>query len=223
MNVYSFKEPNNDSSTFYYQEGFLNKNEIKNIRKWLDSLQDFKINPSFNNNKIARYQKWYQMEGNYFCPKWEGEFDRWKSFNYDKGLIKIQSLIIDKLQKLNLDKIDIDIPLINSCLVNKYPDGSHYIRPHRDTDLAFGKEPVIVGVSIGETREIIFNRLLYNGSNRFLSKKDKANSHLDFSLKLKNGSLFIMSGSSQKYWSHEVPPSNSDKCRYSLTFRQHIA
>ena len=67
-------------------------------------------------------------------------------FNYDKGLIKIQSLIINKLQKLNLDKIDIDIPLINSCLVNKYADGSHYKTSIEILSLAFEKSQLVIDI-----------------------------------------------------------------------------
>ena len=214
MKFLTINEPNGDTSQFYYQPKFLDKKETEIIESWLNSLDNFRKNPSFNKNKVARYQKWFQEDGKYFCPKWEGTYKRWEAFNYDNILIQIQKLIINKLDKLNLES--------RGCLVNMYPDGKHYIKPHRDTDLAFGKEPVIIGISLGSTRQIKFSRILYNGSNRFLSKKDKNNSHLDFSFNLENASLFIMSGSSQKYWSHEIPPCNESLCRYSLTFREHI-
>ena len=223
METLLFKETNNDTSQFYYQKDFLTENETNLILSWLKSLTDFRINPSFNKDKIARYQKWFQEEQTYFCPKWTGEFKRWEAFKYTKELYQIQELIVKKLNNLNLEDLGINIPKINSCLVNKYTSGKQYIRPHRDTDLAFGKEPVIIGISLGSTRTIEFKRLLYNGSNRLLSKRDKLNSHLDFSFKLENASLFIMSGSSQKYWSHEIPPCENADIRYSLTFRKHIA
>jgi len=223
MKLLLIKETNNETSQFYYLPNFLNRNEVANILGWLESIDDFSENSSFNNNKVARYQKWFQEEGVYFCPKWENNYKRWEAFLYDKALEKIQKNVLDKLGSYNLDKIGINIPYINSCLVNKYPTGKHYIKPHRDTELSFGKEPVIIGISIGSPRELKFNRLLYNGTNKFLSKKDKQNKHLNFSYKLESGSVFIMSGSSQKYWSHEVPPCIDAGCRYSLTFRHHNA
>jgi len=222
MKFLTINETNGEKSQFYYQPKFLDKKETHIIENWLNSLDDFRENPSFNKDKVARYQKWFQEKGTYFCPQWEGTYRRWEAFKYDQILEKIQDLILNKVRDLGLENQDIIIPKINSCLVNKYLTGSHYIKPHRDTDLAFGKEPVIIGVSLGSTRTIKFNRIQYSGSNRFLSKKDKKNSHLNFSFKLENASLFIMSGSSQKYWSHEIPPCNSTQCRYSLTFRKHI-
>ena len=58
----------------------------------------------------------------------------------------------------------------------------------------------------GSNREIIFRRT-----------KDQKNKN---TFKLESGSLFIMGGCSQKYYTHEIPRSDSDDVRYSLTFRQ---
>ena len=47
-------------------------------------------------------------------------------------------------------------------------------------------------------------------------------SALDFEMELEDNSLFIMGGASQKYYSHEIPKSESKDTRYSLTFREFI-
>ena len=50
----------------------------------------------------------------------------------------------------------IQIPKINSCLVNKYRNGDDSIRPHRDTPDSFGFYPSIIGLSLGSSK--VFNK-----------------------------------------------------------------
>ena len=50
--------------------------------------------------------------------------------------------------------------------------------------------------------------------------KQDSKSNVDFEIELEDNSLFIMGGASQKYFSHEIPKSNSIEQRYSLTFRE---
>ena len=107
-------------------------------------------------------------------------------------------------------------------MVQHYSNGNNYIRHHRDTDKSFGKEPVILGLSLGSERTLEFKRVKYNGSNKNLSKRDKDREHLNFDFKLGDGSIFIMSGSSQKYWTHGMPKESVVGERYSLTFRKTI-
>ena len=102
----------------------------------------------------------------------------------------------------------INNPIINSCLINKYRNSKDYISPHRDTNISFGEYPTIAGLSIGSEREIVFKRT---------DQKGKI-----FKFKLNSGSLFIMGGCSQKYYTHEIPPVNNENVRYSLTFREFI-
>ena len=104
-----------------------------------------------------------------------------------------------------------------------YKDGSHSIRHHRDTDKAFGQNPTIIGISLGATRVIEFKRVLYDGSNKRHSKKDKKAEYMNFKMKLESGSMFIMAGSSQKFWTHGILADDSvvDR-RYSLTMREQI-
>jgi alkylated DNA repair dioxygenase AlkB len=94
---------------------------------------------------------------------------------------------------------------INSCLVNKYPDGNHSISPHRDSPDSFGTMPTIVILSLGETRTLMFE-----------------NDMEKFSFDLASGSVFIMSGNSQKHYRHSLLKSDTLNCRYSLTFREFI-
>ena len=67
-----------------------------------------------------------------------------------------------------------------------------------------------------DSRYICFRRILEN------KKDDKNSKWLEFKQKLEPGSLFIMAGDSQKYFTHGVPRDNSKNTRYSLTFRECI-
>ena len=203
----TMKEELDKDSVFIYIPDFLSKKESLNLYTELNNITDIKKNYNFDNNKIIRLQKWYHTENKYFCPKWKYKYDRWTSNEYDPSVLNIQKYVQSEIQKMNLEKYNITIPNINSCLLNKYRDGNDYIRPHHDTELTFGKYPTIIGLSIGHSRDIIF--------------KNKINKDI-FKFTLESGSLFIMAGSSQKYYTHEIPKSNIKylKNRFSLTFRE---
>ena len=110
-----------------------------------------------------------------------------------------------KLKNYQVENVGIKIPHINSCLINRYKDGNDYIRAHRDTHLTFGRFPTIINISIGETRRLLF-------------KKNLDDSVIEYNLE--SGSIFIMSGSSQELYTHEITKSDTNNERFSLTFRQ---
>lgn len=198
MDIKIIEENNNPSTIFCYIPNFLTKSEINEYNEYLERLPEFVDGGS-------RSQRWYQIDKKYFCPQWKARFDKWKSFNYDSSIINFQNSIIKKLESLNLNNYQVKIPDINSCLINKYKDGNDYINAHRDTHLTFGKYPTILNLSIGATRELLFK---------------KNNSEETYSYNLKSGSLFIMCGSSQELYTHQITKSDTPDTRYSLTFRQ---
>ena len=218
MIKYVFTEKNDQNSTFYYIPQFLTKKEQTNFNKYLELMNDF--HPCHNYQKYSsRSQKWYHTGRKYFCPKWKYRYKRWESFEYDDFLKKIQQKVQRTITNLNLDVN------FNSCLINKYNDGNDYIHSHRDSPDSFGEYPVIVGLSLGSHRKINFTRIKYDPNNTKSLKLEK-NNYRNFSYTLESGSIFIMAGSSQKYFAHEIPQSinnaNSNDIRYSLTFRQYI-
>lgn len=200
---------------FYYQTNILNDFDIKLITKYLNNMDDFKCNPKCSDNsQFGRLQKWYQEDGKYFCPLWKIKHNWWESFDYDSNLLYFQNIIQNKLHGL---KYDVNI---NSCLINKYRDGNDYIAPHRDSKLSFGDEPIIAVLSIGQSRTLRFSKVEDNYKDKALTRKDKENIIIDY--ELENNSLFIMSGDSQTCYSHQLLKDNSNKERYSLTFRNFI-
>jgi len=214
-----FTEKGDCCSEFLYIPNILSLDEIK-IYKGILSDIDFEVNYNYHGSKIIRKQKWFHQDKAYFCSKWIKRYRRWEGNVYFSELEELQKLVMERVH----DKLgeDLTIPEINSCLVQHYENGSNYIRDHRDTDKSFGKEPVILGLSLGSSRTLSFKRVKYNGSNSNLSKRDKERGHLNFSFKLDEGSVFIMAGSSQKYWTHGMPKEPTMDERYSLTFRKTI-
>ena len=198
MDLKVIKEQNKPNTVFCYIKNFLSKDEINIYHNYLKSLPEFIDGGS-------RSQRWCQIDKKYFCPKWKERFKKWNSFDYDDNIIKFQNNIINKLENYQLNNHGIYIPKVNSCLINKYKNGNDYIMPHRDTHLTFGRYPTIINISIGTTRELLFK---------------KHNSNDQYKYNLETGSLFIMSGSSQELYTHEITKSDTLHERFSLTFRQ---
>ena len=113
-----------------------------------------------------------------------------------------------------------EIPNINSCLINKYRDGNDSIRAHRDTYLSFGEIPVIIGISVGDSRILRVRKLHNPGVFKSLKVERDTDETIDFVLE--NNSVFVMAGYSQIYFSHEVPKMENKGVRYSLTFREYL-
>ena len=221
MNFKIIEEDGYKSSVFGYFPEFLNQSEQENLVKWLETYEEFKDDER-GENSISRLQKWFQKDGKYFCQNWKQRFDRWKSCEYDVNLDKLQDKVQKFTNQLKIDNYTILPVHFNSCLVNKYRDGNDYIKSHRDTKLSFGHEPIIVGISLGCSRDLVFKRVINNDMDNRLSKRDKNKSDLTFTFTLESGSLFIMMGSSQRFWSHEIPKSTDMEPRYSFTFREYI-
>lgn len=201
------EHPDNTKTIFYYLKDFIPSQNQKEIFSWVSSIEQFV--PSENLDKdTTRLQRWYQQDNRYFCDKWKKRYDKWQSFNYNKQLNDLQNLIMEKLTKLNLEKYGITLPKINSCLINKYRNGNDYIKPHRDTHLSFGRYPTVINLSLGGTRKLFF--------------RSKNNTARNYSFNLESGSLFVMAGSSQEKFTHEITKSKSHDIRYSFTFREMI-
>jgi alkylated DNA repair dioxygenase AlkB len=192
-------------SVFHYIPNFVTKEEEKELFKYLENINDFYEKPKMSEG-FSRLQKWYQVDQKYFCPLWKERYPQWTSCKMDDTI----NNLIAKIQHFTNDIPNINnIPNINSCLINKYQTGENFIAPHRDSPLSFGEEPVIIGLSIGQKRLINFHR-------------NEKKSGKDFSFELESGSLFIMAGSSQRFYQHSIDKCDCKNVRYSLTFREFI-
>ena len=194
------KELDGNYSIFKYFPNFLSQNEINQLKENLSLLQ-------FKTGECPRKQLWFQKDGNYFAPHWHHRYDRWKSEKYPVFLEKFQEKIQKAIVSIRNKYPNITIPNINSCLINKYYNGTNSIKAHRDNEKSFGKYPTIIGISIGASRNIKLQRL---------------DNKKEILFSLENGSLYIMAGSLQEKYLHSIPKCICNDIRYSLTFREHL-
>ncbi len=163
----------------------------------------------YEGREVSRKQRWYHIDGSYFCDKWP-IFDRWVSNPYTEILLKAQAYVQDYVK--NVLNIDVDI---NSVLVNYYENGKIIIPKHRDNENIFGDNPTVIVVSLGSTRTLRFSRV-----DPTVSSLKVIGDTIDIDVKPK--SILIMKGTTQKYYCHEIIPSTSELPRYSMTFRNHV-
>lgn len=206
------QETDTEHSVILYIENVFSKEDLSLLENWLVQNSAFMNQPTMNRKQI-----WYQRDKAYFCKDWIKRFTRWESKEYDKLLDyfeqKIQTFVNDICLELTYPCVQ--IPTINSCLVNKYSDENDFISPHQDTPLSFGKYPTIIGLSVGDSRTLKLKRIVN-------SKTKPTNNHI--MIELNHGSIFILAGSTNHYFTHEIEKTKERKqTRYSLTFREYIS
>ena len=211
------EENDGTNSIFILIKNVLDNKNYSKIKNYLENIKDWKEGQTYDNKNIQRLQKWYQVDNNTFCKKWKNKYDRWESHHYNKLLFDIQNII----NKKTLDLIPIDFgiqkPKFNSILINYYRNGSDIIPNHQDNHHSFGRYPTIANLSIGGERTLILERTHKDKLNR-----NKEEYNLNKKYILTNNSLFIMSGSSQRYYCHGINKENTSESRFSMTFREYL-
>ncbi len=96
----------------------------------------------------------------------------------------------------------------NGVLLNFYANGKDCIPPHRDDEPSLGDQPVIASTTLGASRRFVFSPLgVYSG-------------HGNQVYHLHHGSLFVMAGTTNRYWLHSLPrDSDCNSPRINFTFR----
>lgn len=93
----------------------------------------------------------------------------------------------------------------NTCLLNRYANGTQGMGWHSDNEPELGPEPVIASISLGAERPMRF--------------RHKQSGHTEEVL-LKHGSLLLMRGATQRCWKHALPVRKRELgLRINLTFR----
>jgi alkylated DNA repair dioxygenase AlkB len=98
----------------------------------------------------------------------------------------------------------------NAVLLNLYRDGRDAVSWHSDDEVELGGEPVIASASLGAERTFQ------------LRHRDYRRNGLPWEeLRLANGSLLVMRGSTQRMWQHRLPR-QAGPCgpRINLSFRR---
>lgn len=129
-----------------------------------------------------------------------------------------------------LDAVHKAIPgtSFNSLLMNRYNGGNDYVGWHADDEKLYGPTPDIASVSFGCERDFFLKKKPYKisqgkyGEDESPSKRSKVqNGPEKHRFALKNGSLLLMRGNTQRDWLHSVPKrAKALGMRINLTFRQ---
>ncbi len=94
----------------------------------------------------------------------------------------------------------------STVLLNLYRSGQDSNGWHADDEKELGQNPVIASVSFG--------------APRFFYLQHKTNKLLKQKILLENGSLLVMSGTTQHFWKHQIPKTTKPlDQRINLTFR----
>ena len=123
------------------------------------------------------------------------------------GVVNSPKKPIDEIKAIQR-KIEEVIPSFkaNGVLLNYYRDGKDKMGWHSDDEKELGENPIIVSVSLGETRRFDF--------------KHKAIKTEKTSINLNSGSLLIMREGVQDNWKHQIPQQlRVIQGRINLTFR----
>jgi alkylated DNA repair dioxygenase AlkB len=194
----------------------------------LNRMDDFRGGSS-SFGPIPRLQKWYNMSGDYFSPSWADQTNpRWTAMpTYDPFLLALQERLQAALHDaagegaVGADVLRSARPAarINSCLVNKYRNGQDSIKPHRDSEAVFGADPTVLVLSLGAVRTVVFERIVYDPRRLQSIKPDRVRPER-VEVALTSGSLLVMCGATQKYYSHAIQKCDRAGVRYSLTFRE---
>ena len=177
----------------YYLPGFLP------LAEQLKALQALEKEIGWTSDSVKMYGKTIQTSRK---MAWYGE--KGLSYTYSgierKAMPWQQDLLVikEKIEQLVEHRF-------NSCLLNRYADGSEGMGWHSDDEPMLGNPNTIASVSLGAERKFCF---------RHKKTKDK------IELYLASGSLLLMTGFTQKNWQHTLPKSLRMKgLRINLTYR----
>ncbi|MCU0417683.1 MAG: alpha-ketoglutarate-dependent dioxygenase AlkB [Cytophagaceae bacterium] len=131
--------------------------------------------------------------------------DSMKSYTYSgvkKDIVSFTSL----LNELKESLIRVTDTPFNSCLANRYANGSEGMSWHTDNEKELVAFATIASISLGAERRFDFRHKITNET---------------ISLQLPHGSLLIMKGVVQQYWKHQLPIQKKVQgVRVNLTYRQ---
>lgn len=221
VSLYVICEKDETKSVIYFNPRFYSDPELSTYKKHLFDLEDWKGKSIFDIQntkwKPPRLQRWSHLNKLDFHNKWN--YERWSHIDYPAWLLQFQNDTSHNLQPV-FETIsqyaNINVPKINSVLVNKYTDNNSSIHLHQDVIPEFGIDPTITTASFGATRQ--FNLKRFNKISGIIEEEK----HLNLTFQLNEGSVLIMAGTCQKYYAHEIAKSlECTGTRISCVFRQH--
>lgn len=201
-----FKETNGSKCEIIYLNEdksswvILIKDYLKNIEIDFDSLWD--LHPA-DYNTIRIFDKEIKL------PRYTNNYGI--DYRFSGAIHKASPTpkeINEIIQNLQNIVVNDNNSLLNGCLVNWYADGNHYIGLHSDSEKDIYTNSPILTLSLGATRTF-----------KLIPKKFTQTQHRK-ELKVNNGDLLIMGGTTQSTHKHTIP--KTKKCndkRISITMR----
>ena len=104
MENYIIDEDNGNKSIFFLVHNFLDETELGNMKRELDSINDWKITTRYDNVSIQRKQRWYNLNNQSFGKDWKYQHDRWISHQYSDYLLDFQNKMQNEINEIS--KID---------------------------------------------------------------------------------------------------------------------
>lgn len=129
------------------------------------------------------------------------------NLNYSYSNIKMQANAWTETLLDIKNQIELKAQTTFNCvLINLYRDGKDSMGWHADDEKELGLNPVIASVTLG--------------SERFFHLKHNKNPEHKCKIKLENGSLLLMKGTTQHFYKHQIPKTTQIiGPRINLTFR----
>lgn len=208
-NTYVFTEQDKSQSIFIHFPNFLNQPSADAYFKKCEEIVDWK-GGEYKTHTVNRLQRYYNINGESFSKYWKNTPDRWQPQPYEDWLIDLQDHVGACINDMY------NIPCnFQSALMNKYSNGYDLITKHKDTSNT--PDPTVASISFGAPRVFKIHRTI----NDIYSTKDaEPGAYFSKSWILGPGDLFIMAGSSQRYFTHElVGDERITNVRYNISFR----
>lgn len=184
--------------TVYYYEKFFNQEESNHFFDVLKNQIEWRQEPIkiFGRTVMQpRLTAWYGNEGKRY--RYSGVEMQPQPWTNELLIIKHR---IEEFTQYSF----------NSVLLNFYRNGNDSMGWHSDDEKELGKNPAISSVSFGAERVFHF--------------KHRNEKHLRKKVLLSNGSLLVMSGSTQHFWHHALPKTTQPIGeRINLTFRNIVS
>ncbi|CAM5999783.1 unnamed protein product [Sphagnum balticum] len=139
-----------ESWDVYRVKGCLADASHARLWEFLESFQsgDWRAGRSCYGHAIPRLIRWYGHAPIRFAGL------AWPAHQYEEDLKQLQSAVTKGVSMIIPNK-----PFeFKSCLINKYRNGNDSIPRHSDVEYAFGPNPTIASLSVGQTRTILFRR-----------------------------------------------------------------
>jgi len=199
-----------DNINVTYKSDFLSK-ELSD--EYYNILESNLVYNSAEESKVTVFGKQYLIPRKQVAYGESGTFYTFAGVTVNAIDWNIDNDTTNAIQTIKQKVEEFTNETFNFVLINRYANGTEYIGKHRDDEKDLDKKSVIVGVSLGAPRDVVF------APYRFIPEETSKRSTIN----LAHGSVFVMYYPTNEHWTHEIPKrAGVSKPRVSLTFRKMV-